>query len=195
MKTIFLVILLLSPIIGSNAVQDETPCQFELAFSIEKNKSLSFYNKNGKEIYQWKNNSVDYIECYFKTHSFYNGQVKIDSIHIVTDSKYRELKNYLPQANDIANTWIKIENCETELNEWMIHIDPSKNQKYFIYNQPDSLSQKTNFNPIPSWENNAVKLIKLKEKWAKVELTMGDTKINGWMPKIYLCSHPFTSCN
>ncbi|MCC5915959.1 MAG: hypothetical protein JJU02_01395 [Cryomorphaceae bacterium] len=182
-----------------NASNFYRSCDLNFRFELDQNTSIQFYDSTGSELWTWKNDSVDFIYTYFHVNSSINNLVRIDSIMILNGGNNSrshfwelDLADGIETVDRLIGSWIKLNDCKTELSEWMLYEDSFTPN---IFEKPDSSSIKTGFDPREGWENHEVKILEVKGNWIFAELTLGHETITGWFPSFHFCANPHTSCN
>lgn len=177
-------------------------CDVDLRFELNRNHAIQFYDSTGIKTWKWENDSVDFIYVYFHVNTSIDDLVKIDSIIILNGGNENSSEGWeLKYVKDnetvkrLEKSWMKLSNCESELNEWMLYGNYKAPFIPYIYECPDTNSTKTLFDPIDGWPEHNIRILKVQENWLKVDMTLKNEKYNGWMPSYSLCSHPHTTCN
>ena len=180
---------------GQTKTLDIKDCDVELRFDINRNSTMNFYDSTGATSWTWSNDSLDYIYAYFNANSSVDHLVKLTSVIFIhgenqdnLDSK--EFDHNKPRLGHLEGSWIKLADCEAELNEWMSYGDYNDTFTPYIFESPDSNSTKTKFDPRNYWAQYKIELLDVQGSWFRVRLTLGETKLVGWMPSFSLCSHP-----
>lgn len=125
-----------------------------------------------------------------------NGSI-IDSIQ----NDYQMESFYTVKVFSQKNDWLKIraEAIETESEGWI------KNKSYLgtysrnytdtliVYSKPDLTSTTECF--FASYFTTAMKVLKCKNEWVKVEVENQGNKCTGWVLQSATCPSPYTTCN
>lgn len=177
-------------------------CDVELRFELVRNSSIQFYDSTGAKTWNWNNDSLDFIYAYFHVNASIDNLVKIDSIMILNGGNENNSEIWelgFVEGNKtvqkLEGSWIRLNDCETELGEWMLYGNYKDPFTPYIFENPHTNSTKTHFDPRNGWTEHKVRILTIQETWFKVELTIENDKFTGWMPSYYLCSDPHTTCH
>lgn len=175
-------------------------CDVDLRFEIDRNSSIPFFNSSGSQIWVWQNDSMDFIYAYFHVDSAAGSLVRISSVEILnggTDEGQilNEYLNNQARVNQITGSWLRVEDCRVELNEWMLNGNYHDSHTPYLYEGPDANTPKTQFDPRESWADYQIKILAVQSNWLQVEVILHNHTLKGWMPAYNLCAHPHTSCN
>ncbi|WP_200975836.1 hypothetical protein [Echinicola sp. 20G] len=128
--------------------------------------------------------------------------VRIDSVMILNGGNENNSHGWelgLTKGNKtikkLEGSWIKLDDCITELSEWMLYGNYHDQFTPYIFDRPEINSTKTQFDPRDGWTDHKVEVLAVQGTWFYVELSLDQKIISGWMPSYNLCSHPHTACN
>jgi hypothetical protein len=197
-----LLLITLTSCLGQTKPSSYNSCDVELRFDLDRNSSIQFFDSTGTKTWKLKNDSLDFIYAYFHVNSSIGNLVKVDSVIILNGGNENNSEGWelgYVEENEtvekLEGSWIRLNDCKSELSEWMLYGNYKEPFTPYIFESPDTNSIKTQFDPRESWTEHEIRILAVQKSWFKVELTLEKEKKIGWMPSYNLCSHPHTTCN